>query len=46
MFLAVSTTGVILATVIAFLAITLLLVGLLLFVKQKISTFWAGKDHY
>jgi Na+-transporting NADH:ubiquinone oxidoreductase subunit F len=35
--LAASTTGTILATVVAFLIITLLLVGLLLFVKQKLS---------
>ena len=37
MILAVSTTGTIIATVIAFLVITLLLVGLLLVVKQKLS---------
>lgn len=37
MFLAVSTTGTIIATVAAFMAITLALVGLLLFVKQKLS---------
>jgi len=35
--LAASTTGTILATVAAFLLITLLLVALLLFVKQKLS---------
>jgi Na+-transporting NADH:ubiquinone oxidoreductase subunit F len=37
MFLAVSTLGVIIATVIAFLVLTLLLVALLLFTKQKLS---------
>ncbi len=37
MILAVSTTSTIIATVIAFLIITLLLVGLLLVVKQKLS---------
>lgn len=37
MFLAVSTLGVILVTVIAFLVLTLLLVALLLFTKQKLS---------
>ena len=37
MLLAVSTSGVIIATVVAFLAITLLLVSLLLFVKQKLA---------
>src|SRR5690606_27956651 len=37
MFLAVSTFGVILVTVIAFLILTLLLVALLLFTKQKLS---------
>lgn len=37
MFLAVSTLGVIVATVIAFLVLTLLLVSLLLFTKQKLS---------
>ncbi|MCL4142880.1 UNVERIFIED_CONTAM: hypothetical protein GTU68_048437 [Idotea baltica] len=37
MLLLVSTSGVIIATVIAFLAITLLLVSLLLFVKQKLA---------
>ena len=37
MFLAVSTLGVILVTVIAFLILTLLLVALLLFTKQKLS---------
>jgi len=35
--LAASTTGTIFATVAAFLLITLLLVALLLFVKQKLS---------
>jgi Na+-transporting NADH:ubiquinone oxidoreductase subunit F len=35
--LAAGTTGTILATVAAFLLITLLLVALLLFVKQKLS---------
>ncbi|MCL4154510.1 UNVERIFIED_CONTAM: hypothetical protein GTU68_026416 [Idotea baltica] len=37
MLLVVSTSGVIIATVVAFLAITLLLVSLLLFVKQKLA---------
>ena len=37
MFLAASTLGVILATVVAFLVLTLLLVALLLFTKQKLS---------
>ncbi len=37
MFLAVSTFGVIIATVIAFMVLTLLLVALLLFTKQKLS---------
>jgi len=37
MFLAASTLGVIIATVLAFLVLTLLLVGLLLFTKQKLS---------
>lgn len=37
MFLAASTVGVILATVVAFLVLTLLLVSLLLFTKQKLS---------
>jgi Na+-transporting NADH:ubiquinone oxidoreductase subunit F len=37
MFLAVSTLGVIVATVIAFMVLTLLLVSLLLFTKQKLS---------
>ena len=37
MFLAVSTLGVIIATVIAFMVLTLLLVALLLFTKQKLS---------
>ncbi|MFT5437194.1 MAG: Na+-transporting NADH:ubiquinone oxidoreductase subunit F, partial [Ulvibacter sp.] len=37
MFLAVSTFGVIIATVLAFLVLTLLLVALLLFTKQKLS---------
>ncbi|QCX40241.1 NADH:ubiquinone reductase (Na(+)-transporting) subunit F [Aureibaculum algae] len=37
MLLLVSTSGVIIATVVAFLAITLLLVSLLLFVKQKLA---------
>ena len=37
MILAAGTTGTILATVAAFLAIVLLLVTLLLFVKQKLS---------
>lgn len=37
MFLAASTLGVIIATVIAFLVLTLLLVALLLFTKQKLS---------
>ena len=37
MFLAVSTLGVIIATVLAFLVLTLLLVALLLFTKQKLS---------
>ncbi len=37
MFLAVSTLGVIIATVVAFLVLTLLLVALLLFTKQKLS---------
>ncbi|GHC56164.1 NADH:ubiquinone reductase (Na(+)-transporting) subunit F [Ulvibacter litoralis] len=37
MFLAVSTIGVIVATVVAFLVLTLLLVALLLFTKQKLS---------
>jgi len=37
MFLAVSTLGVIIATVVAFLVLTLLLVTLLLFTKQKLS---------
>ncbi|MDH5414782.1 MAG: NADH:ubiquinone reductase (Na(+)-transporting) subunit F [Flavobacteriaceae bacterium] len=37
MILAVSTTGTIIATVTAFLVITLLLVALLLFVKQKLA---------
>ncbi|WP_347373016.1 NADH:ubiquinone reductase (Na(+)-transporting) subunit F [Aequorivita sp. Q41] len=37
MFLAVSTLGVIIVTVIAFLVLTLLLVSLLLFTKQKLS---------
>ncbi|PHR14894.1 MULTISPECIES: NADH:ubiquinone reductase (Na(+)-transporting) subunit F [Aequorivita] len=37
MFLAVSTLGVIVVTVIAFLVLTLLLVSLLLFTKQKLS---------
>ena len=37
MFLAVSTLGVIIVTVIAFLILTLLLVSLLLFTKQKLS---------
>src|SRR5690606_5370670 len=37
MFLAVSTLGVILVTVIAFLVLTLLLVALLLFTKQKLA---------
>ena len=35
--LAASTSGTVLVTVVAFLIITLLLVGLLLFVKQKLS---------
>jgi len=37
MFLAASTIGVIVATVVAFLVLTLLLVALLLFTKQKLS---------
>ncbi|MAO10342.1 MAG: NADH:ubiquinone reductase (Na(+)-transporting) subunit F [Flavobacteriaceae bacterium] len=37
MFLAASTLGVIIATVVAFLVLTLLLVALLLFTKQKLS---------
>ncbi|MDP2686672.1 MAG: NADH:ubiquinone reductase (Na(+)-transporting) subunit F [Aequorivita sp.] len=37
MFLAVSTLGVIIVTVIAFMVLTLLLVSLLLFTKQKLS---------
>src|SRR5690606_20757891 len=37
MFLAVSTLGVIIVTVIAFLVLTLLLVSLLLFTKQKLA---------
>ena len=37
MFLAPSITGVIIATVVAFLVLTLLLVALLLFTKQKLS---------
>ena len=37
MFLAVSTLGVIIVTIIAFLILTLLLVALLLFTKQKLS---------
>ena len=37
MILAAGTTGTVLATVAAFLAIVLLLVTLLLFVKQKLS---------
>ncbi len=37
MFLAASTLGVIAATVVAFLVLTLLLVALLLFTKQKLS---------
>ncbi len=37
MFLAASITGVVLATVVAFLVLTLLLVALLLFTKQKLS---------
>ncbi len=37
MFLAASTLGVIIATVLAFLVLTLLLVALLLFTKQKLS---------
>lgn len=37
MFLAVSTLGVIIVTVVAFLVLTLLLVSLLLFTKQKLS---------
>lgn len=37
MFLAASTIGVIVATVIAFMALTLVLVALLLFTKQKLS---------
>jgi len=37
MFLAASTLGVIVATVVAFLVLTLLLVALLLFTKQKLS---------
>ena len=37
MILAVSTLGTIVATVIAFLVLTIGLVGLLLFVKQKLS---------
>ena len=37
MFLAVSTLGVIIVTVIAFLVLTILLVSLLLFTKQKLS---------
>lgn len=37
MILAASTLGTILATVAAFLVVTLLLVALLLFVKQKLS---------
>ena len=37
MFLAASTGGVIAATVIAFLALTIILVGLLLFAKEKLS---------
>ena len=37
MILATSTLGTIVATVVAFLVITLLLVALLLFVKQKLS---------
>lgn len=37
MFLAASTIGVIIATVVAFLVLTLLLVALLLFTKQKLS---------
>jgi len=37
MFLAPSITGVVIATVVAFLVLTLLLVALLLFTKQKLS---------
>ena len=37
MFLAAEITGTILATILAFLVVTLLLVALLLFVKQKLS---------
>jgi Na+-transporting NADH:ubiquinone oxidoreductase subunit F len=37
MILAAGTTGTVIATVAAFLLITLVLVGLLLFVKQKLS---------
>ncbi len=37
MIFTLSTTGTVIATVVAFMAITLLLVGLLLFVKQKLS---------
>ncbi len=37
MILAATTTGTVIATVVAFLVITLLLVGLLLFVKQKLA---------
>lgn len=37
MFLAASTIGIVIATVISFLVITLALVGLLLFVKQKLQ---------
>ena len=37
MFLAASTLGVVIATVVAFLVLTLLLVALLLFTKQKLS---------
>ena len=37
MFLAASTGGVIAATVVAFLVLTLVLVGLLLFAKEKLS---------
>ena len=40
MFLAPSITGVVIATVVAFLVLTLLLVALLLFTKQKLSRLY------
>ena len=45
MILASQTLGTVLITIIAFLIVSLLLISVLLFVKQKLSTIWSSYDY-